>query len=64
MKIEVSYYGVGRNRVYFATKAGAGRPRKHDKLDDSSKKEYVTGSSRKEAVDNFLDYINFSPAQR
>ena len=61
MRIELSYTGVARNRVYFATEATAGRPRKTAGI-VKSKKVFATGSTRTEAITNLLEKVNFTPA--
>lgn len=60
MRIEVDYYGVGKNRVYYATPATQGRPRKSAKI-VKSRKAFATGATSKEAVANLLDVIGFVP---
>ena len=61
MRIEVSYKGVAKNRVYFATEAKAGRPRKTAEI-VKSKKVFATGATRNEAVNNLLEKVGFVPA--
>jgi hypothetical protein len=58
MRIEVDYVGVARNRTYFATPAGAGRPRKTSAI-TKSKKPFATGATREEAVQNLLDKLGW-----
>jgi len=60
MRIEVTYKGVAKNRVYFATPATAGRPRKTREI-IKSKKPFATGSTRSEAIKNLLDEVGFEP---
>jgi hypothetical protein len=61
MRIELSYTGVAKNRVYFATEAKAGRPRKTKEI-VKSKKVFATGSNRSEAISNYLAKVGFTPA--
>jgi len=61
MRIELSHYGVGKNRTYFATEAKAGRPRKDSRI-VKSKKVFATGSTRGEAVSSLLEKVGFEPA--
>ena len=61
MRIEVSFKGVARNRVYFATEATAGRPRKTAEI-VKSKKPFATGATRSEAISNLLEKVGFEPS--
>lgn len=61
MRIETSYVGVARNRVYYATPVTAGRPRKSAAI-TKTKKVFATGATRSEAVQNLLDEIGFVPS--
>ncbi len=60
MRIEVTYKGVAKNRVYYATPVTQGRPRKTVEI-VKSKKPFATGSTRDEAVKNLLDVVGFVP---
>lgn len=60
MRIEVSYVGVAKNRVYYATPVTAGRPRKGAAI-TKSKKDFATGATRAEAIQNLLEKIGFVP---
>lgn len=60
MRVEVSYVGVAKNRVYYATPATQGRPRKTDAI-VKSKKVFATGSTRSEAIENLKDAVGFVP---
>lgn len=60
MRVEVSYTGVAKNRVYFATEATAGRPRKTAAI-VKSKKVFATGATRSEAITKYLDMVGFQP---
>lgn len=60
MRVEVSYKGVANNRVYYATPASAGRPRKTAEIVKSTK-PFATGKTSREAVQNLLDEIGFVP---
>jgi len=59
MRVEVSYEGVAKNRIYYATPATAGRPRKGMAI-KKSKKPFATGKTRSEAIQNLLDLIGFT----
>ena len=61
MRIELTYKGVAKNRVYFATEAKAGRPRKTAEI-VKSKKTFATGATRSEAISNYLSLVGFEPA--
>jgi hypothetical protein len=61
MRIELTHKGVAKNRVYFATEAKAGRPRKTKEI-VKSKKVFATGKTRDEAIQNFLEATGFEPA--
>ena len=61
MRIEVTYKGVAKNRVYFATPVTRGRPRKTAEI-VKSRKPFATGSTKQEAVQNLLTKIGFVPA--
>jgi hypothetical protein len=61
VRIELSYTGVGRNRVYYATEAKAGRPRKSAAI-VKSKKVFATGSTKDEAITNYLEMVGFQPS--
>jgi hypothetical protein len=63
LRVEVTYKGVARNRIYYATPATAGRPRKTDEI-LKSRKPFATGETRNEAVQNLLDLIGFVPADQ
>lgn len=60
MRIEVTYRGVAKNRVYYATPVTQGRPRKTAEI-IKSKKPFATGSTRDEAIQNLLEKVNFVP---
>ncbi len=60
MRIELSYRGVAKNRVYYATPVTQGRPRKTAEI-IKSKKPFATGSTREEAVQNLLTEVGFVP---
>lgn len=60
MRIELSWSGVASNRVYFATEAKQGRPRKTDAI-SKSRKPFATGATKQEAIDKFLDMVGFVP---
>jgi len=61
VRIELSHKGVARNRVYFATEAKAGRPRKTAEI-VKSKKTFATGSTKTEAIAGLLNALDFKPA--
>lgn len=61
MRIELSYEGVARNRVYFATPVTAGRPRKTERI-VKTRKVYGEGTTRDEAIQNLLKAVDFKPA--
>ena len=61
MRIELSHKGVAKNRVYFATEAKAGRPRKTAEI-VKSKKTFATGSTRDAAISGLLEAVGFEPA--
>lgn len=61
MRIEISYEGVAKNRVYYATPLTQGRPRK-TKAILKSKKPFATGSTRSEAIQNLLNEVGFVPS--
>lgn len=58
MKIDLTWEGVAKNRVYYATPYSAGRPRKTLAI-KKSKKPFATGKTRTEAIQNLLDLIGF-----
>lgn len=60
MRIEVTYKGVAKNRVYFATPVTQGRPRKSAEI-VKSRKPFATGSTKNEAVQNLLTEVGFVP---
>ena len=60
MRIELSYRGVAKNRVYYATPVTQGRPRKTAEI-IKSKKPFATGNTRQEAVQNLLNEVGFVP---
>ena len=60
MRIEVTYKGVAKNRVYYATPVTQGRPRKTAEI-IKSKKPFATGNTRQEAVQNLLNEVGFVP---
>lgn len=60
MRIEVTYKGVAKNRVYYATPVTQGRPRKTAEI-VKSRKPFATGSTKDEAVKNLLSEIGFIP---
>ncbi len=60
MRIELTFKGVAKNRVYYATPVTQGRPRKTAEI-IKSKKPYATGSTRDEAIQNLLDIVGFVP---
>jgi hypothetical protein len=60
MRIEVTYKGVAKNRVYYATPVTQGRPRKTAEI-VKSRKPFATGSTKDEAVKNLLSEIGFVP---
>jgi hypothetical protein len=61
MRVELSYYGVGKNRVYYATPATQGRPRKSAKI-VKSRKVFATGTTRSEAIENLKSAVGFVPS--
>lgn len=61
MKIELSWYGVGKQRKYFATRATAGRPR-HTDVITKSKKLFVESSTREGAIEGLKEAVGFQPA--
>ncbi len=61
MRIEVTYKGVAKNRVYYATPVTRGRPRKTAEIIKSNK-PFATGATSREAVQNLLDMVGFVPA--
>lgn len=61
MRIEVTYKGVAKNRVYYATPVTQGRPRKTAEI-VKSRKPFATGSTSREAIQNLLDKVGFVPA--
>ena len=60
MRLEVSYVGVAKNRVYFVTEAKQGRPRKETAI-TKSKKPFATGGTRDEAINAYKDLVGFTP---
>jgi 3-isopropylmalate dehydratase small subunit len=60
MRIEVTFKGVAKNRVYYATPVTQGRPRKTAEI-IKSKKPFATGSTRQEAVQSLLTLVGFVP---
>jgi hypothetical protein len=60
MRVEVSYVGVAKNRVYYATPATQGRPRKNAAI-TKSRKVFATGSTRSEAIENLKSAVGFVP---
>lgn len=60
MRIELTYKGVAKNRVYYATPVTQGRPRKTEEI-VKSKKPFATGSTREEAINNLLKEVEFVP---
>lgn len=60
MRVEVTYKGVAKNRVYYATPVTQGRPRKTAEIIKSSK-PFATGATRTEAIQNLLDLVGFVP---
>jgi hypothetical protein len=61
MLIEITYKGVAKNRVYYATPVTQGRPRKTAEI-VKSRKPFATGATKDEAVKNLLDLVGFTPA--
>jgi len=61
MRIELTFRGVAKNRVYFATPVTQGRPRKTAEI-IKSRKPFATGSTKQEAIQNLLDKVGFVPA--
>jgi len=60
MRIELTYKGVAKNRVYFVTPVTQGRPRKSAEI-VKSRKPFATGKTKDEAVRNLLDVVGFKP---
>lgn len=60
MRIELSYTGVAKNRVYYATEAKQGRPRKTAAI-TKSRKPFATGKTRTEAINGLLEMLGRAP---
>jgi hypothetical protein len=60
MRIELTYKGVAKNRVYYATPVKQGRPRKSEEI-IKSRKPFATGKTRQEAISNLLEKVGFVP---
>lgn len=60
MRLEISYVGNGKSRIYYVTEATAGRPRKGDAI-KKSKKPFATGKNRQETINDYLAQIGFTP---
>jgi len=60
MRIELTYKGVAKNRVYYATPVTQGRPRKTAEI-TKSRKPFATGATKQEAISNLLEKVGFVP---